>query len=546
MSVIIIYVCFIKCFNIIKPVTLTMLLSTHADERTLTSLPVIIFIGLFSILGVTGNGVVIFVYKRKYPTCNFKYFVLVLAGLDLTSCMILMPMEIYTLLHWFMFESAVLCKIKSFLNVFTVSSSASTLLLIAIDRFRKVCKPHSKQIQPKCAIKLTVLVLFLSAIPASSDAVFWGIHTYQTTHEGINITVRMCEKDDAFKDTIWPQLHVAILYAGVNCVVMLSTIVLYVLIAIKLFCIPAGPLVRTTEITVVTPRSDDSGVEITGNDNENEALGNVFRFPADIESGLSDSEDFDIRSSVNLSDSHGDVTDDNLNELTEDDASANATVEQLEMVPLRNNREEPEESSAARKKLTVSIEVLSEPGERNSLQVPGLVLRRVPKSPVSPTTQKMRQTTMYHRRRSTIASLAGRTGTRLRRKTLIMFILTAVFVGTTMLYFCLIVLMADANNFLTELTASQQTAWIFFLRLYFINSVINPILYGFLDPRFRRALWKMGSHITFATGSLKRNIGLSIRSRSSTGNTRNEVSVVQLHPLLRPILKSRSSITMSE
>lgn len=506
-------------------------------DTSLATLPVTIYIGIIAILGIIGNVVVMVVYNRKYPTCNFKYFVLVLAGLDLASCACLMPMEIYTLINWFRFTNVWLCKIKSFLNVYTVTSSASTLLLIAIDRFRKVCKPHSKQIQPQLAIKLSILALWLSVIPSSSDAVFWGIHT----HVENNSTMYMCEKDDEFKNTIWPQLHVAVLYAGVNSVVMLSTFVLYVLIAVRLFCVPSGPVVNTPKITLQSPISGDHSSGAEPNDTENDNA-NTYNL-SDIESGLSESEDIGDAQSNDISGGHIESADDNLDASDENVTSEN-DGDNLEMVTLRP-KSEVTADSVPKKTLRISLQRLSDSCDRNSLHIPETNYKRIPKVPASPTTEQFKRQAAYRRRRSTVASLSKHIGIRLRRKTLIMFILTAIFISTTLLYFCLIALMADNDShFVKHLTISEQTAWLFFLRLYFINSVINPVLYGFLDPRFRRALWNMGIRMSFAAGSLKRNIGMSIRSRSSTG--RNEVTVVQNTRVPNPILKSRPSVVISE
>lgn len=520
------------------------------EKMRITALPVVIFIGLLSILGLLGNCIVIFVYNRKYPKCNFKYFVLVLAVIDLGSCLVLMPMEMYTLLHWFVYEYSWLCKAKSFFNVFTVSSSASTLLLIAIDRFRKVCRPHGKQIQPDLAVKLAILVLSISIIPSTSDAVFWGIHTHTYQYNGSNLTLKMCEKDDEFKNTIFPKLHVVILYAGLNSVVMLSTIGLYSIIAVKMFCVRSMPNLSAPKIMVTTPLSEDSGGLSTPAAPNNRP--SIFRFPSDagIESGLSESDDTGLHSSVNLSDSQGDVTDDERIETSKIDPvvaelSVEDNGEQLEMVPLR--RKNPK-ASPPKKALRISIEVANDSENRNSLQLPAIEIRKPPRSPkLSPTfkddvKEKDAATSRaYHRRRSTIASLTGRSSTRLRRKTLIMFILTAVFVGTTVLYFCLIGYMADEGILVTSLTAAQRAVWLFFLRLYFVNSVINPVLYGFLDPRFRRALWNMGIRVRFFAGSIKKNLGQSIR-RANSGRISRDMSSAMTTAYPRPILKSRSSV----
>ena len=507
------------------------------DDMTLTVLPVILFIGLLAILGILGNVVVIYIYYLKYPKCNFRHFVIVLAGIDLLSCLVLMPLEIVTLVNWFVFPYAWLCKGKSFLNVFTVSSSAATLLLIAIDRFRKVCCPHSKQIQPSGALKLTLLVLFLSVIPSTSDAVFWGIHHDVTEFHGRNVSIRMCEKDDAFKDTEWPVLHTLVLYGTTNCLVMISTMVLYILIALKLFCLPTGVEHALPRISVSSPFESDSGVC-----SQRES---VFKFPnGDIESGISESED--RIDSVDLSESQGDITENNVvdeststirQEQYNDKPGPNEMDEQSgqEMIPLeekvsmRQKTFIPEPSSP-KKCVRISTEILrSSCG--NELELPDVDMRRKPSSNrhndgKHNTNFTNQSKLLLRRRRSTVASLPGHTGARLRRKTLIMFILTSAFVGTTMLYFTLLGILSNSGNFVATLNHSERAAWMFFLRLYFINSILNPILYGFLDPRFRKSLWKMGVHVTWLAGSMKKNIAHSIR-RSSSGRTNHVVRGVR-------------------
>ena len=109
------------------------------DYMTVSTLPVMIVIGIISVFGTLGNASVLYVYSSKYPKCNFKHFVVFLAAVDCLSCGIVMPLEIVTFVYWFVFPAAWLCKFKSFFMAFTVCASAFLLLLIAIDRFKKVC-----------------------------------------------------------------------------------------------------------------------------------------------------------------------------------------------------------------------------------------------------------------------------------------------------------------------------------------------------------------------------------------------------------------------
>ena len=87
-----------------------------------------------------------------------------------------------------------------------------------------------------------------------------------------------------------------------------------------------------------------------------------------------------------------------------------------------------------------------------------------------------------------------------RRKTLIMLTLTSVYIVTMTTYICLVSMVAEKDGILKKLSDSENTVFFFFffsffsfffLRLYFVNTSINPILYGIMDPRFRGGLKHM-------------------------------------------------------
>ncbi|XP_053406633.1 uncharacterized protein LOC128559339 [Mercenaria mercenaria] len=72
-----------------------------------------------------------------------------------------------------------------------------------------------------------------------------------------------------------------------------------------------------------------------------------------------------------------------------------------------------------------------------------------------------------------------------KSKTMIMLILTSIFAVTMAIYIILTSLVAKPDGILKDMPDSQKAAFFFFWRLYFVNSVVNPILYGFMDPGFR-------------------------------------------------------------
>lgn len=501
----------------------------YNDETMASMLPLVVYIGLIAAIGIPGNIVVIYIYSMKYPKCNFKYFVLLLAGIDLLSCTVLMPLEIATFLLWFAFPVSWLCKTKSFINAFSVSSSALSLLLIAIDRFKKVCRPHSKQIQPELAVKLAFVVLGIALIPSTSDAVFWGLHTFHITFNEHVITAVICEKDDKYKDTIWPTLHTAVLYSGINVIAMVVTLILYTFIAVKLFCLPTGPLTGSPKITVSAADGDKEGQSET-----------CFQFPSDIETGVSESEDLDKSEQKTQRWSSASIINDIVN-LYKNRHSDSVD----EAIPM----EEPEDTDK-KSKNRLSLDILNPKKTKkvpDALELPNDGFRRKsargqksPKSPISPS--KSREKFRHKRRRSTVASIGGYAGTRLRRKTLIMFILTAVFCVTTLLYLTLISVMSHSDDIMHRLGRTERTIWLFFLRFYFINSVLNPVLYGFLDPRFKRAVWNMGVHISWYAGSLKKNIGNTIR-RSASGRGMEEVQMRKPRVTTQEFMRSSNTFS---
>ena len=88
---------------------------------------------------------------------------------------------------------------------------------------------------------------------------------------------------------------------------------------------------------------------------------------------------------------------------------------------------------------------------------------------------------------------AKKFASRVRRKTLIMLILTTVFISTTILYLTLLNLIM--KGVLRSLSNTQKSIYFFFFRLYFINHVINPILFGILDLEFRTILKQVGNSL---------------------------------------------------
>lgn len=77
---------------------------------------------------------------------------------------------------------------------------------------------------------------------------------------------------------------------------------------------------------------------------------------------------------------------------------------------------------------------------------------------------------------------------KIRHKTKIMLVLTAIFTTTVVLYMTMVHF--RSNRELDKLPDSRKTVFVFFFRFVFVNHVINPFVYGCLDRKFQHVVKK--------------------------------------------------------
>ena len=362
-----------------------------------------IIVTFLGIVGFIGNICVLVIFFYNYPRCNFKYFVITLAIIDITSCLTTIPGEIFSHRHWFEYPDTAIwfCKVKTYFNGFTVFVSAFNLFLVAVDRYRKTCCPLKWQIKPRRAAQLSMLS-FLIAFIFSTPAIFlWGKQTAKVTFQGQNVTIQLCEKDDNFKNTVYPSIFVNFIFFLPVITLMISTGVLYGLIIRRVFC---GSLSRS--FTLPTKPKTDTPLS-------------KFRFRS------------------------------------------------TRMKELENRK---------------SKAILSDELYDSEENTPNLCRKH--QQPVVTREENLRKKQLTSR-------------TRMLTKTLIMFILTLVFFVTTMTYFAILSLIATKGQVFMLETENNSILFLFW-RLYFINHVINPLIYGFMDQRFKQSL-KLGIYTNKST-----------------------------------------------
>ena len=441
---------------------------------TTSVLPVTIFIGIETVIGLIGNSLILVVYSRHYCRSNFRCFVLSMAIIDLTSCLTTLPGEIFSQMNWYTYEYPLICKVKSFFNVFTAWGSASVLLLLGFDRYRKIRRPLQWQIQPSMAKKLCGIFFLLSFVAAFPILFLWGTQSYAIEFQGMPLNVSICEKAEEYADGFYPLIYIGIVYVFPLGIMSCIVSFLNILTAKSLFgrnmslLKGRSTLVKTlTNVSSITTASDTDTVS--------------FRL-SDYVPGVS--KDMLPRVSTPTTIAEMDLP----GCTTNDGILANGPSESKTDPPGTQSKLQSGFKACISSNLN-NVPVVSQQGRENSSRnVKNTTIRRSSSIEVFVITQNDRNDRSVLRK--TVANRDARNES-LRQKTIIMLVLTIMFVLTMGIYVILTCLVAGRAGLMKNLTNSEKVAFFFFWRLYFINTNVNPILYGFMDPRFRTGLMYM-------------------------------------------------------
>lgn len=197
-----------------------------SDTVQLT-LPVI-FVALMTLLGVGGNLLVIIIFGRKKKKRTYTIFILSLAFADFMVCSVTLPFEIYEIRNTFTFYSVYACKIFRTYNYLFVFWSTVTLILLSVDRYRRVCQPIKVQFSQKFAFLLIFLGFMLSVGFAWPNIFLQGI---QRNQNGDHI-IYQCSVAEEYATKSYTLVYFKLILL-VSIVNIVTIIVLYVFIGRK-------------------------------------------------------------------------------------------------------------------------------------------------------------------------------------------------------------------------------------------------------------------------------------------------------------------------
>ncbi|KAH3817635.1 5-hydroxytryptamine receptor 1F-like [Dreissena polymorpha] len=110
------------------------------DKMARLMVPATVYFSIIMVLGVVGNPMVCYYYGAKKKMTTNSFLIVILALYDVIVCAIFIPSEIADIEFFYKFENEFACKVLRFMNYFAQIGSIFTLAVIAIDRFKKICR----------------------------------------------------------------------------------------------------------------------------------------------------------------------------------------------------------------------------------------------------------------------------------------------------------------------------------------------------------------------------------------------------------------------
>jgi len=160
-------------------------------------LPVIILMAFMAFIGLLGNLVAVVFYARHTKRTTTVVFITYLAVADICVCAMIIP-NILEMAYNIQHNQSFLCKLTHFLGLVTVGSSCLTLMLIAMDRHQKICTPFKKQFTLKTAKYATLGCVVFAVVVSLRNFIIFDAIDVHFTEEARNETLdgTYCTQDD--------------------------------------------------------------------------------------------------------------------------------------------------------------------------------------------------------------------------------------------------------------------------------------------------------------------------------------------------------------
>lgn len=398
----------------------------HSDKLK-ELVPVIVIIVVLMIVGLAGNVSVFLFYWKQPKRSSTTFFILVLTVTDTLVCLA-MALELTDVANTYVFKNDVACQFYMYANHIAALLSGFILVIIATDRYRKLCQPLKKQLTLIHAKIICVVCLTVSLLVSLPVFFLYGTTSVYIPVNNFNVTLVINGSDCTTKPEIKGiEKIVHYVFLGIFCLGTMILVILYSMIGRVIYRYRKNHkhFKRDLQQANAQDHISTSGA-VKASDN--------------------------VESNPNSVSRTNTVGSNDLPETNDKMSAIEDNVEQTNVICTAGNQFE---SSKANK---VAVSLATNPKTRFSSSSSNNSC-----DTLSRDADDKRKNRKY---RKTIAAM---------KMTIMLFIITVIFVASFVPY-----------QVVSVLEHEETVAFELALRSYLLNSVVNPFVYGLFNVEFRR------------------------------------------------------------
>ncbi|XP_069131073.1 cholecystokinin receptor type A-like [Argopecten irradians] len=204
-------------------------------ELAMTLIVIDIFLGIYIVVGVLGNVMIIYIYKVRLDIkTDDRIFILALAAVDIVVCVTGPAFSLTRNILPVAFYGNTTCKILWFFTKAMNAVSVELVLVIGIERYLKICRPFGMQMNNQAKIiilALSIIICFIGHAP-----IFFFYDQIPVQNIPLNITGSRCGRIHSPEYPLSDTGYIYLLVIFVLAVGTLGLIVLlYVLIGRRIY-----------------------------------------------------------------------------------------------------------------------------------------------------------------------------------------------------------------------------------------------------------------------------------------------------------------------
>ena len=180
------------------------LLRELSEEKIQASIPVLCFITVIILLGTLGNLLVFATYFKQLHKSSTNFFIFCLASFDLICCLVSLPVELFFLLRPLTNDYPWVCKMYRWLSFSADIASGYTIVCISFDRYLRIAHPHSG-FSRRTSRRAVLAVVCTSLLVCSMSLFVYGTESVRVA-EHPQVTGYRCGTDAYVKETFVPLL----------------------------------------------------------------------------------------------------------------------------------------------------------------------------------------------------------------------------------------------------------------------------------------------------------------------------------------------------